>query len=148
MRKPAFTYHLDEMSAHCIRGWVRRSRFSKPVNVSVYFEGKLVGLATAAQFRPDLKEAGIGHGHYGFEITPNVNRVSLDPLKIEIFFDNEFVESCDITPDHDETLRGFAKVIEERMDAMLALTRERMQRELDQKLRELSTQDGSQFNPE
>ena len=148
MPSKSFLYHLDETAAHCIRGWVKHSRLTRPVEVKVYFEGKLVGATTAAEFRQDLVDAGIGHGHYGFEITPNINRASLDPIRVEIFFGKQHIETCEVTPDHDATLRGFARVIEDRMDALLALTRERMQRELDQKLREHQQQADSASNTE
>ena len=137
MPRKAFVYHLDETSANSVRGLVKHNRLSRPIKVSLYHEGKLVGAATAAEYREDVEAAGLGHGHFGFEIVPNVNRASLDPVKIEIFFGRELIETRDITPEHDHTLRGFAQVIEHRVDAMLALTQERMQREFDQKLKQI-----------
>lgn len=139
MPRKAFVYHLDEINANHVRGWVRHSRLSRPVKVSLYHEGKLVGAATAAEYREDLESAGLGHGRFGFDIIPNVNRASLDPIKVEIFFGRELIETRDLTPEHDHTLRGFAQVIEQRVDAMLALTQERMQREFDQKLKQISS---------
>ena len=138
MARQKFLYNLDETSANSIRGWVKHRRFSRPARVTLYHEGKLVGSATAAQYRQDLVDAGIGHGHYGFDITPNVNRASIDPVKVEIFFNKSLIDTRDIAPSQDETLKGFARVIEQRVDAMMALTRKRMQRELQEKLNALT----------
>jgi hypothetical protein len=50
-----------------LRGWAQDAEEPEAA-VSVVAEG-ILGCAVADRFRADLKDAGVGRGHYGFEFT-------------------------------------------------------------------------------
>jgi len=98
--------------------------------VEVFVDDKCVGRATAGNFRQDLLDAEIGDGHYGFHIEPRVSRLNSVPIPATIKFDSRYSQHIQLTPHVDPSLESFAKVIETRVDAIMALTRERWEREL------------------
>jgi len=59
--------HIDHVSgAGVVSGWARSASQRGPVGIELWLEGEWVGAASAAAFRRDLLQAGLGHGHYGF----------------------------------------------------------------------------------
>jgi len=47
-------------------GWLRDTALDTPAVLNIRYSGQVVAVAAARGFRPDLLEAGHGHGHYGF----------------------------------------------------------------------------------
>ena len=66
---------IDHVSPTGATGWAADlNRPKERVQVSLRCDGRLVGSGLADIYRPDVKDAGFGDGHYGFEIRmkPNV----------------------------------------------------------------------------
>jgi hypothetical protein len=62
--------YVDEANALHIRGWAAdSSNFQHTLAVEVLIDGSVVATAAAGHFRNDLKHAGIGTGHHGFDCT-------------------------------------------------------------------------------
>jgi hypothetical protein len=60
--------YIDHVSAAgVVSGWARSAELPAPVGIELWLDGECVGAASACAFRRDLLEAGLGHGHYGFE---------------------------------------------------------------------------------
>ncbi len=60
--------YIDEITNTAIRGWaVNKVNPNSPIEVGIYEEDRLLGVATANQFREDLKELRKGNGYHGFE---------------------------------------------------------------------------------
>jgi glycosyltransferase involved in cell wall biosynthesis len=61
--------NLDLLSDPLITGWVQYGPLAQSrVRVTIYLDGHLVGSTLAAEPRPDLAQAGIGDGRYGFTL--------------------------------------------------------------------------------
>ena len=59
--------HFDGFHGDAISGWVWEGELgSKRTRVGLFIDGSLVCEQIADQFRPDLKDAGIGDGHHAF----------------------------------------------------------------------------------
>ena len=70
-----FVGHVDAFQGHQVLGWAmcpQKPHLRATVDL-VDEEGRVVGTARAAQFRPDLRENGIGDGFHAFVIRPNAN---------------------------------------------------------------------------
>lgn len=67
-RGPECQGHLEEIRGVRLRGWAwSPSRPDEKLVVEFVCARRSIGEATAALFRPDLKQAGIGDGNHGFE---------------------------------------------------------------------------------
>lgn len=59
--------YIDHVSSEgVVSGWARSDAHRGPVEVELWLAGERAAAATACAFRRDLLEAGVGHGHYGF----------------------------------------------------------------------------------
>lgn len=60
---------LDQVTPSLVVGWATDADLpDAPVTVEVWMDGAVAGTALATIYRPDLKNAGIGSGCYGFRI--------------------------------------------------------------------------------
>jgi SAM-dependent methyltransferase len=66
MKDSEIVGYVDGCDDGTLQGWAASSGSLEPVTVDVSCNGELVGVARAAIFREDLKDAGIGSGRHGF----------------------------------------------------------------------------------
>ncbi len=57
---------VQAVSGNHLLGWARDPGAQGPAIVQIFAAGTLLAEAPAQWFRPELLQAGIGHGHYGF----------------------------------------------------------------------------------
>ena len=63
-----FEGHIDRYEGGVITGWAWDPELpDKPITVEVFSSHELLGSAVADQFRPDLKQQGMGNGKHGFQ---------------------------------------------------------------------------------
>ena len=127
-------YHIDAVSADMISGWACNPlKPSKPCTVELKNGDKLLANAQAATLREDLVAAGIGNGCHGFSIQLDMLPFSADAREVHLFIDGKRVTSTPIIlkSSFTDILGDFATEVEKRMDAMLSIQTERMQREFD-----------------
>ena len=79
----------------------------------------------------------MGDGYYGFNICPNIPSFMSGKTQVEIFLDNHKVADGTITPTYEDTMIRFAADIEDRLDALLAIYKERTDREIAELTRQI-----------
>jgi hypothetical protein len=120
-------YHIDAVSADMISGWACNTlRPSKPCSIELKTGDKVLANTQAATLREDLLAAGIGNGCHGFSIQLDMLPFSAEAREAHLFIDGKRVKSS-----FTDILGDFATEVEKRMDAMLSIQTERMQREFD-----------------
>lgn len=134
-------FHVDRVAMDCISGWATNAR--KPGHrplVEVRVGGAVVGHTQAGEFREDLLVANIGDGCYGFTIPIIIDGPTNEPVLADIYIDGTRINSRSyvIKPDYDAAFQEFSQHIEKRMDALLALHRERTDREVAEISRHLN----------
>jgi hypothetical protein len=58
---------IEMINTSSVTGWALSEEPRAPVQVEIWIENKCLGSTIATSFRRDLLEAGVGHGHYGYE---------------------------------------------------------------------------------
>ena len=93
----------------------------------------MLAKTTAATLREDLVAAGIGNGCHGFTLQLEMLPFSAEARKAHLFVNGKRVtsESISIKSSFTDVLGDFSVEVERRMDALLAIQNERMQREFD-----------------
>jgi hypothetical protein len=127
-------YHIDAVSADMISGWACNTlRPSKPCSIELKTGDKVLANTQAATLREDLLAAGIGNGCHGFSIQLDMLPFSAEAREAHLFIDGKRVTSTRIVlkSSFTDILGDFATEVEKRMDAMLSIQTERMQREFD-----------------
>ncbi|MFT6909091.1 MAG: hypothetical protein ACJAS1_005799 [Oleiphilaceae bacterium] len=127
-------YHIDTVSADAVFGWACNSlRPSRPCLVELKQADTVIASTQAATLREDLLTAGIGNGCHGFAIQLNMLPFSAEAREVHLFINNKRVTASPIVLKSSFThiLGDFAVEVEKRMDAMLSIQSERMQREFD-----------------
>ena len=62
--------HCDLVRAGVVNGWAwRPAEPQMPVEVALFVDGRFLTRATCIRERDDLRAAGIGDGHFGFQVT-------------------------------------------------------------------------------
>ena len=135
-RKPLV--YVDEASCGVVRGWVKLGASKYRPMVEIFVDEQCIGRAVACQFRQDLLDAEIGDGCYGFHIVPRVSRLSAVAIAATIKIDGAHRQQIELTPFVDPVFESFAKVIEDRVDAIMAISRERWERELKFRLQDIN----------
>ncbi|WP_281859647.1 glycosyltransferase family 2 protein, partial [Litoreibacter halocynthiae] len=68
-QKVKFSGSIDILNPNSVSGWIKSKDHHEPLFVDVYVNKKLIAENLhACAFRPDVKEAGIGTGRYGFTV--------------------------------------------------------------------------------
>lgn len=132
--KSNLQYHIDAVSADMISGWACNTvNPSKPCTVELKTGDKLLASAQAATLREDLVAAAIGNGCHGFTIQLEMLPFSAEAREAHLFINGKRVTSTPIVlkSSFTDILGDFASEVEKRMDAMLSIQTERMQREFD-----------------
>ena len=127
-------YHIDEVSADMISGWACNSlNPSKPCKIELKKGDKLLASTQAATLREDLVAAAIGNGCHGFSIQLDMLPFSSEAREVHLFINGKRVTNTPIVlkSSFTDILGDFATEVEKRMDAMLSIQTERMQREFD-----------------
>lgn len=134
-------FHLDTISANTFSGWARNSKQSsyRPL-VEIRAGGKVLGYSHAQDFREDLLTANIGDGCYGFTVAPAVPLDVPEPISVDIYVDGLKANSRKyaVKPAFDSAFKEFSDHIERRLDGLLALHKERSDRELAEIRKQLS----------
>lgn len=128
-----FQFHVDVVSSLTISGWARNARKpSQRLLVEVREGDSILGQTLAGEFREDLLNASVGDGCYGFTIPLSISPVRNESVLVDIFVDGTKINTraYTIKPSFDETFLDFSGQMEKRMDALLALHRERTERDI------------------
>lgn len=132
--KGAIQYHIDSISSNQISGWAcNTSRPGKPCMVEVKEGDKTLASTKAATLREDLVAAGVGNGCHGFTIDLDMLPFSATAREVHVFIDGKRVTDAAVKLQNSfsDILGDFASEVEKRMDALLSIQNERMQREFD-----------------
>ena len=132
--KSSVQFHIDTIGSHQIAGWACNSaRPTKPCVVEVKQGEKTLASTKAATLRDDLVAAGIGNGCHGFTIDMEMLPFSAEPREVHVYIDGKRITDAAIKLQSSFTdiLGDFATEVEQRMDALLSIQNERMQREFD-----------------
>ncbi len=79
---------LDVLDHTRIAGWVRdEDRPDRAVGLRILLDGEQIAFVKANAFRPDLRNAGLGHGRYGFDFLFSSRPGPLTGHTIEIITD-------------------------------------------------------------
>jgi hypothetical protein len=127
-------YHIDAVSADMISGWACNiSAPSRPCSVTLKQGDKVIASTQAATLREDLVAAGVGNGCHGFSIELDTLPFSAETREVHLYVNDKRVSSTPIVlkSSFTDILGDFATEVEKRMDAMLSIQTERMQREFD-----------------
>jgi hypothetical protein len=127
-------YHIDAVTADMISGWACNSVApAKPCLIELKQESKVIAKTQAATLREDLVAAGIGNGCHGFTIQLATLPFSAQAREVHLYINGKRVtaEPLQLKSGFTDILGEFATEVEKRMDAMLSIQSERMQREFD-----------------
>ncbi|MEG3766274.1 hypothetical protein [Alteromonas sp. 14N.309.X.WAT.G.H12] len=142
--KGAIQYHIDAINANQVSGWACDStRPGKPCVVEVKEGDKTLASTKAATLREDLVAAGIGNGCHGFTLQLDMLPFSAQPREVHVFIDGKRVTTAPVKlqSSFTELLGEFATEVEQRMDTLLSIQNERMQREFDYLKKQLENKD-------
>ncbi len=132
--KSSVQFHIDTISSHQIAGWAcNAARPTKPCVVEVKQGDKTLASTKAATLRDDLVAAGVGNGCHGFTIDLDMLPFSAAAREVHVFIDGKRVTDAAVKLQNSfsDILGDFASEVEKRMDALLSIQNERMQREFD-----------------
>lgn len=132
--KTSVQYHIDTVTSNQVAGWAcDPARPTKPCVVEVKEGDKVLAATKAATLREDLVAAGIGNGCHGFTIDLDMLPFSAAAREVHVFIDGKRVTDAAVKLQNSfsDILGDFASEVEKRMDALLSIQNERMQREFD-----------------
>ncbi|MDO6691925.1 hypothetical protein Q4574_01455 [Aliiglaciecola sp. 3_MG-2023] len=127
-------YHIDAVSADTVSGWACNTlKPSSPCKVELKQGDKVIAETKAATLREDLVAAGIGNGCHGFSIELNMLPFSAEAREVHLFINGKRVTqtAIQLKSSFTDILGDFAVEVEKRMDAMLSIQTERMEREFN-----------------
>jgi hypothetical protein len=80
-----FEGYIDRVADGVVHGWCWQRGLDQPVWVEVTINAHLAGSALADLFRPDLAQAGIGHGCHGFKTdVSGFIRTGLEVVRVRV----------------------------------------------------------------
>ena len=84
-REKPFQGTLDAIIDGRVLGWARSADHDGPIRIDLLIDGRVVAIDEPANvLRPDLRDAGIGDGAYGFEIAVPPECLGPDTLSVTI----------------------------------------------------------------
>ena len=84
-REKPFQGTLDAIIDGRVLGWARSAAHDGPIRIDLLIDGRVVAIDEPANvLRPDLRDAGIGDGAYGFEIAVPPECLGPDTLSVTI----------------------------------------------------------------
>jgi hypothetical protein len=134
LRRDAVQHHIDTVTADLVSGWACNTIWpSRPCLVELKRGDTVIASTRAATLREDLLTAGVGNGCHGFSIQLEMLPFSAEAREVHLFINNKRVTASPIVLKGNFTsiLGDFAVEVEKRMDAILSIQSERMQREFD-----------------
>jgi hypothetical protein len=134
LRRDAVQHHIDTVTADLVSGWACNTIWpSRPCLVELKRGDTVIASTRAATLREDLLTAGVGNGCHGFSIQLEMLPFSAEAREVHLFINNKRVTASPIVLKGNFTsiLGNFAVEVEKRMDAILSIQSERMQREFD-----------------
>ncbi|MGQ8367486.1 hypothetical protein [Glaciecola sp. 1036] len=140
--KSTLNYHIDAVSNDRVVGWaLNATRPSDPCLVELKDGEKTLAKTKAATLREDLVSAGIGNGCHGFTLDLEMLPFSADGREAHLYINGKRVTNSPISikSSFTDLLGDFSIEMERRMDALLAIQNERMQREFDYLKQQLNT---------
>ncbi|MEM7420837.1 hypothetical protein [Alteromonas sp.] len=132
--KGDLTFHIDTVSSDLVAGWaVNSANPSAPCEVVLKTGDKVLAKTKAATLREDLVAAGIGNGCHGFTLQLDMLPFSAEAREAHVYINGKRVTAQPISlkSSFTDILGEFSVEVERRMDALLAIQNERMQREFD-----------------
>ncbi|GAA0856838.1 hypothetical protein [Aliiglaciecola litoralis] len=127
-------YHIDAVTSDMVSGWACNTlKPSKPCLVELKQGDKTIAQTKAATLREDLVAAGVGNGCHGFTIELNMLPFAAEAREVHLYINGKRVTqtAIQLKSSFTDILGDFAIEVEKRMDALLAIQSERMQREFD-----------------
>jgi hypothetical protein len=132
--KTNLQYSVDVVTADMISGWACNTINPKePCLVQIKDGDKVLATTKAATLREDLVAAGVGNGCHGFTLQLAMLPFTSATREVNLFINGKRVsaEPIALKSSFTDILGDFAAEVEKRMDALLAIQNERMQREFD-----------------
>lgn len=132
--KSELNYHIDTVRSDIVAGWaVNTANPSKPCEIELKCDDKVLAKTTAATLREDLVAAGVGNRCHGFTLQLEMLPFSAQARQVHLYINSKRVtaEPISIKSSFTDVLGDFSVEVERRMDALLAIQNERMQREFD-----------------
>lgn len=69
-KQPSWIGYVDEITESSVHGWICDSNnFDLSLEVEIYADGVKIGETSANNYRPDLRDAGLGNGNHGFNFS-------------------------------------------------------------------------------
>tara|TARA_B100000700_G_scaffold148161_1_gene165047 strand:+ start:443 stop:913 length:471 start_codon:yes stop_codon:yes gene_type:complete len=134
MGRSELNYHIDAVSSDLVTGWaVNTTAPASPCSVELKVGDKVLARTTAATLREDLVAAGVGNGCHGFTLQLDMLPFSAEARDAHLYINGKRVtsEPISLKSSFTDVLGEFSVEVERRMDALLAIQNERMQREFD-----------------
>jgi hypothetical protein len=134
LRRDGIQHHIDTVTADVVSGWACNTIWpSRPCLVELKLGDTVIASTRAATLREDLLTAGVGNGCHGFAIQLDMLPFSAEAREVHLHINRKRVTSSPIVLKSSFTniLGDFAVEVEKRMDAILSIQSERMQREFD-----------------
>ncbi|WOT06309.1 hypothetical protein [Shewanella youngdeokensis] len=128
-------FHIDTMRPDLISGWACLMGSPKHSCTIQFKDGNTVVAETTANvMREDLLVAGIGSGAHGFSFDPGLSVFDVTPRTLHMYIDGvkQAQQSVTIRQKPEQILNAFGSEMEKRVDALLALHREKLTREMEQ----------------
>jgi hypothetical protein len=138
-------FHIDAISADMISGWACNSLApARACLVELKQADRILSSTKAATLREDLVAAGVGNGCHGFTIQLDMLPFSAEAREVHLYINAKRVTGSPIVlkSSFTDILGDFASEVEKRMDAMMSIQAERMQREFDYMKKQLNTSAG------
>ncbi|WP_285164754.1 hypothetical protein [Shewanella goraebulensis] len=133
--KSAVSFNVDVMQPDLISGWAcDAARPNHTCKIELKEGNVVVANCEANVMREDLLVAGIGSGNHGFSFDPGLSVFDVAPRKLDLYIDGKLQTSQNVTirQQPDKILQEFGQEMEKRVDALLALHREKLTREMEQ----------------
>jgi hypothetical protein len=127
-------FNIDTVSSDIVSGWaVNSAAPGTPCNVELKHGDKVLAKTKAATLREDLVAAGVGNGCHGFTLQLDMLPFSAQTREAHLYINGKRVsaEPISLKSSFTDMLGEFSIEVERRMDALLAIQNERMQREFD-----------------
>lgn len=132
--KSELNYHIDTVSSDVVSGWaVNSANPSSPCDIQLKTGDTVLAKTKAATLREDLVAAGVGNGCHGFTLQLDMLPFSAEAREAHLYINGKRVTAQPISlkSSFTDILGEFSIEVERRMDALLAIQNERMQREFD-----------------
>lgn len=133
--KKQIRFNIDSIQPDLISGWAcNLAQPNHQCKIQLKEGNVTVAETTASILREDLLVAGIGSGNHGFSFDPGLSIFDMTPRKLDLYIDGvlQTTQNVTIRQSSEKVLVEFGNEMEKRVDALLALHREKINREMEQ----------------